>query len=104
MMNTALFDGHDLVGPCQCWHFDSKEQTSQCHEQHIGANKKKKHQQLHQMQGINCYRTLTFQRLCSDGFTVNINFSGVKLQNTCHGFQSCCFSGTVVADKTIVWL
>ena len=44
---------------------------------------------------------LTFQRLCPDGFAVNINFSGVKLQDTCHRFQRCCLAGAVMTDKAI---
>ena len=59
---SSLFHGHDLVGPCQCRHFNSKKQTSQCHEQHIRARKKKKHQYLYQMQRINCYRAHNTQK------------------------------------------
>ena len=44
---------------------------------------------------------LTFQRLRPDGFAVNINFSGVKLQNACHGFQGRCLACTVMTDKPI---
>ena len=44
---------------------------------------------------------LAFQRLCPNRFSVNINFSGVKLQNSCHRFQGRCLACAVMTDKTI---
>ena len=44
---------------------------------------------------------LAFQRLCPNGFSVNIDLAVVKLQNTCHRFQGRCFACAVMTDKAI---
>lgn len=44
---------------------------------------------------------LAFKRLCPNGSAVNINFSGVKPQNSCHRFQGRCLACTVMTDKAI---